>query len=139
MAVLVLGAVAFWPGASTAQVVAGTKHSGTVRTVRLLDSHWVINKMPDFNRWKKTAALNASQLAQLHCPWPAGVWQPVQLPDDYIVAGKFTHRGRRYSYRDEHALHGYLPLYPPFMAQLTGRVGSSRCVSACMAAKVLAP
>ena len=79
MAVLVLGAVAFWPGTSTAQVVAGTKHSGMARTVRLLDSHWVINKMPNFNRRKRTAVLNASQIAQLHCPWPAGVWQPVLL------------------------------------------------------------
>ncbi len=96
-------------GMSTAYGNMAARHT---RTVRLLDSHWVINKMPNFNRWKRTAVLNASQIAQLHCPWPAGVWQPVQLPDDYIVAGKFTHRGRRYSYRDEHALHGYLPLYP---------------------------
>ena len=96
-------------GMSTAYGNMAARHT---RTVRLLDSHWVINKMPNFNRWKRTAVLNASQIAQLHCPWPAGVWQPVQLPDDYIVAGKFTHRGRRYSYRDEHALHGYLPVYP---------------------------
>ncbi len=109
---LVLAIVAFGPANGTLQAAAGTKLIGVTRTVRLLDSHWVIDKMPDFNRWKRTAVLNPSEIKQLHCPWPAGVWSPVQLPDDYIVAGKFTHRGRKYNYGDLHALHGYLPVYP---------------------------
>jgi beta-galactosidase len=82
------------------------------RSIRLLDGHWFIDRMPNFQLWKRTAELDSSQMAQLHCPWPAGVWKPVQLPDDFIIGGKFTYRGRKFSYRDKHALHGYLPVYP---------------------------
>ena len=109
---LALAIVAFRIGAGAVHAAAGDRPIGMTRTVRLLDSHWVIDKMPGFNLWKRTAVLNPSQIRQLHCPWPAGAWKPVQLPDDYIVAGKFTHRGRKYSYADHHALHGFLPVYP---------------------------
>ena len=85
----------------------------SARTVVLLDRHWRIDKMPGFNRWKPTAVLSASQMAQLRCPWPMGSWIPVQLPDDYIVGGKFVRGPGKYSTSgNAHALHGYLPVYP---------------------------
>ena len=109
---LALVIVAFRPVAATAQADAGAKPIGMTRTQRLLDSHWVIDKMPGFNRWKPTAVLNAGHIAQLHCPWPAGTWTAVQLPDDYIVGGKFFRGPGKYNYGNGHALHGYLPVYP---------------------------
>ena len=83
---------------------AGGPQRGAGRNIRMLDSHWRIDKMPDFNYWKPTPVLNAIQIAQLHCPWPAGVWKPVQLPDDYVVGGKVSHRANSGK--------GSLPLYP---------------------------
>jgi len=66
-------------------VQAGGPQRGAGRNIRLLDSHWRIDKLLDFNHWKAAPVLNPTQIAQLHCPWPAGVWKPVQLPDDYII------------------------------------------------------
>ena len=100
MAVIV--ACGFWTFALHAQSAPAPQD--VVRLVRLLDRHWWIDKMPGFQRWKPTARLTSAQIAQLHCPWPAGVWKPVQLPDDYIVGGVFSHHAN--------AGHGYLPVYP---------------------------
>ena len=78
--------------------------SSSVRNIQRMDDHWLLQRMPGFKDWKSTAVLNPARIAQLHCPWPAGDWTPVQLPDDYIIAGKFS--------RKNNALHGFLPVYP---------------------------
>ena len=75
-----------------------------LRAGRNMDGGWLLDKMPNFHRWGPQAVLTPSQIAQLHCPWPVGVWRPVQLPDDYIVGGKFSHRNN--------PGHGSLPVYP---------------------------
>ena len=97
----------------TGMSMAGGKTAVTsARSVRLLDSRWRLQTMPHFTRWPAGEVLHAKYLSQLHCPWPDGVWNTVHLPDDYVVAGKFTYHGRKFSYQDVHATHGYLPVYP---------------------------
>jgi len=96
------------------------------RYIRLLDRQWQIDKMAGFHQWQPTAVLTSAELAQLRCPWPEGTWKAAQLPDDYIVAGKFTHRGRKYNYGNGHALHGYLPVYPAWYRRTFSVPASAR-------------
>ncbi len=74
------------------------------RTVVGLDSDWQILTMPAFHRWKPEPVLTAAQLAGLRVPRAAARWSKVQLPNDYIVAGKITPRAAN--------SHGSLPVYP---------------------------
>ncbi len=60
------------------------------RSVLLLDNGWMFHPMPDFRSWPALPQLSTAQLKQLHCPWPGDNWQPVQLPDDYVVRGSFS-------------------------------------------------
>ncbi len=75
-----------------------------VRQVYGLDKGWLIHRMPNFHRWMSMPVLSGWLVRHMHCPWPKGLWKPVQLPNDYIVAGRFTHRAN--------PGHGSLPVYP---------------------------
>ena len=60
------------------------------RTVYSLDEGWLIYPMPDFKLWPAQAQLSAEQIKQLQCPAPGNRWQPVRLPDDYVVRGEIA-------------------------------------------------
>ncbi len=120
----ILLACGCWTNYCPAQAVE--PQSDTTRTVRLLDRHWRINKMPRFNRWKPTAVLTPGQVAQLRCPWPTGTWTPVQLPNDYIVGGNFFQGAGKYNYGNGHAIHGYLPVYPAWYRRTFNVPASAR-------------
>lgn len=96
------------------------------RIVRLLDRNWQLHTMPTDTGGQIVPMLTVEEIKKLRCPWPAGSWTPVNLPDDYIVAGKFSRHalGRyappgesfpvnRYEF-SQHAWghHGYLPVFP---------------------------
>ena len=96
------------------------------RSIRLLDRGWYLHTMPTDTGREIVPKLTAEEIRKLRCPWPAGKWAPVNLPDDYVVRGKFLHHPvgreapagtpfpiRRYEY-SQHAWghHGYLPVYP---------------------------
>ena len=76
------------------------------RQIKQIDNRWTIDLLPDFHAWKPIPKITGAMISRLHCPWPAGLWKPVQLPNDYIVAGKVVKSGRLM------ASHGFLPLYP---------------------------
>lgn len=96
------------------------------RTIRLLDRNWRLHTMPADTGGQIVPMLNTGQVAELHCPWPRGTWTPVHLPDDYIVAGKFSRHAvgrhappgapfpvKRYEFsRHAWGHHGYLPVFP---------------------------
>jgi hypothetical protein len=60
------------------------------RSVESLDRDWQIYPMPDFQLWPAQAGLSDAQIRQLRIPPPGRGWEPVQLPDDYVVRGRFA-------------------------------------------------
>ena len=60
------------------------------RSVVSLDKDWQLYPMREFTLWPAAAVLTAHQIGQLKIPAPGKGWQPVQLPDDYIVRGEFS-------------------------------------------------
>jgi beta-galactosidase len=127
--------------AGIAQGKSGDHHTRpeTTRSVLQLDKGWFLYKLPDFQLWPARPKLNASQIAQLKLPDPGRGWQPVDLPDDYVVRGTFSQepygsilangavcergvsecqppRGdlqpNKKAKRSAYGGHGYLPLYP---------------------------
>ncbi len=88
--------------------ISSTLRAGPVpvisRTVQTLDQHWDIIRLPALAAKKAAPLMTRGELQKLRCPGPSANWKPVQLPDDYIVCGKFNHRAV--------AGHGSLPVYP---------------------------
>ncbi len=95
------------------------------RIVRLLDRNWQLHTVPRDTGGQIVPKLTVEEIKKLRCPWPVGSWTPVNLPSDYIVAGKFSRHavGRhappgasfpvnRYEF-SQHAWghHGYLPVF----------------------------
>ena len=74
--------------AATAPREAGRRASA--RSVVSLDNGWLLYTMPDFQLWPAEQQLTAAQVRQLNLPGPGEGWQPVQLPDDYVVRGEFS-------------------------------------------------
>jgi beta-galactosidase len=132
-------------GAAIAALIIPALYAATsapVRSVRSLDSGWQLYRMPGFALWPSQQKLAAGQIQQLNCPAPGDGWQPVRLPDDYVVRGEFAREpnaamlvggavcplGARECEvggkpqgkpgdlnrpgRDPYAGHGYLPVYP---------------------------
>ncbi len=60
------------------------------RSVVLIDDGWQFYGMPDFRLWPAEPVVTAAQIQQLSCPQPGKAWQPVQLPDDYVVRGEIS-------------------------------------------------
>jgi beta-galactosidase len=60
------------------------------RSVASLDSGWQLYPVSDFQLWPAQARLTDSQIQQLKCPAPGKGWQPLQVPNDYVVAGEFA-------------------------------------------------
>lgn len=63
---------------------------GATRSVFLLDRNWSIYKVPDFKLWAPEPKATEAQIEQLHLPAEGDGWQPVELPDDYVVGGTIT-------------------------------------------------
>ncbi len=74
------------------------------RSVRLLDSHWQICRLTNMADRKVPPVMSAATAAKLQLPPKSAKWTPVQLPDDYIIGGAFTHKATADS--------GSLPVYP---------------------------
>lgn len=60
------------------------------RTVISLDKGWLLHSLPDFELWPAQARLTPDQIRQLNCPAPGKEWQPVRVPDDYVVRGEMS-------------------------------------------------
>ncbi|HEV2486850.1 MAG TPA: glycoside hydrolase family 2 TIM barrel-domain containing protein [Terracidiphilus sp.] len=60
------------------------------RSVLMLDADWQLYPMPNFDAWPSEQQLTAEQIHQLKVPAPGSGWQPVHLPDDYVVRGDFS-------------------------------------------------
>jgi beta-galactosidase len=85
-----------------------------------------------FHLWPPEPQVSAAQITELHCPGPGRWWQPVQLPDDYIVKGDFSrlpNSSLRVGQTDEvksnprlgrspYGGHGYLPVYPAWYRRI---------------------
>ena len=67
-------------------------HSGqaTSRSIALLDDGWELYPMREFEAWPAEPQLTSAQIDQLKVPEPDSGWEPVHLPDDYIVRGTFS-------------------------------------------------
>lgn len=63
---------------------------GPARSVFLLDSGWSIYKLPNFQLWAPEPQATEAQIGELHLPPPGSGWQPVELPNDYVVGGTIT-------------------------------------------------
>ncbi len=110
------------------------------RRVISLDRGWRLMPLPDFRGWAAEPVMTPEQLRSLHEPGYRGRWQSVNLPDDYIVRGRFQpnanaaltmggHCGFRECgpniasarnsrrRRTTFGGHGYLPLYPAWYAR----------------------
>ena len=88
-------AVVGWMCASSAFIQAATKQReavrrGSPRSVFLLDKGWQLYAMPDFQLWPAEAKITPGQVKELSCPAPGKGWQPVQIPDDYVVIGNIS-------------------------------------------------
>lgn len=77
-----------WMSAANSQKVGVQRQSQ--RSVLLLDADWQLYTMPDFNQWPAEQQLTAEQIQQLKIPAPGNGWQPIHLPDDYVVRGEFS-------------------------------------------------
>jgi len=77
---------------------------GAPRINRVLDTGWKIYTLPNPSGRRILPLLTPSAVKKLRCPGSGPKWRTVNLPDDYIVDGKFTHRAV--------AGHGSLPVYP---------------------------
>jgi beta-galactosidase len=130
---------AFAPSGTKGQDT-GLVRSKSPRTVLLLDAGWVLHPMRGFQLWPPEPQLTEAQIKELHCPAAGEGWEPVQLPDDYVVkgdiarvpnasllagGGKCLYGGRECGppgeatamknprlKRGAYGGHGYLPLYP---------------------------
>lgn len=60
------------------------------RSVVSLDKGWLLHTMPEFQMWPSQPEVTAAQIQQLKVPGSDEDWQPIQLPDDYVVRGKFS-------------------------------------------------
>jgi beta-galactosidase len=69
------------------QTASAQTHPVAGRTVHLLDSDWMSLPEPGFQLWPAEPVLTPEQIRQLHIPAAGEHWQPVHLPDDYIVKG----------------------------------------------------
>lgn len=69
---------------------AGRLRFKSPRTVLVLDAGWAIHRMRGFQLWPPEPKLTRAEIERLHCPGSAKAWTPVQLPDDYVVDGKFS-------------------------------------------------
>ena len=67
-----------------------TLRPGASRSVFLLDKGWSIYRLPDFQLWPAQPTTTETQIAQLRLPAVGSGWQPVELPDDYVVDGKIS-------------------------------------------------
>ena len=90
------------------------------RQIKPMDNQWRIDLLPGFAAWKPMPKITRAMMSHLHCPWPAGHWNPVQLPNDFIVAGKVVKSGRLI------ASHGFLPLYPAWYRRTFNVPASAR-------------
>jgi beta-galactosidase len=89
---LVIVGVSFvWPvpARATLHRASGAMPSSS-RRIMSLDDGWQLYSMPQFNAWPAEAQLTNEQIAQLKMPAPGQGWQPVRLPDDYVVRGSIT-------------------------------------------------
>jgi beta-galactosidase len=96
------------------------------RSVMSLDKGWMFHAEAGFKLWPAELQITADQIKELHCPRSGRGWQPVQLPDDYIVKGDLSgtpNASLRVGNTDEtkpnprlrrspYGGHGYLPVYP---------------------------
>ena len=60
------------------------------RSAVVLDKDWSIYKLPDFKLWPAQPKITDAQIRELHLPEPGKGWQPVKLPNDYVVGGTFS-------------------------------------------------
>jgi beta-galactosidase len=60
------------------------------RCVVLLDDGWQLFRMRDFHDWPSQARLTADQISHLIVPRSGTGWEPVSLPDDYVVRGEVS-------------------------------------------------
>lgn len=91
----VVMAVLGWICASSTFIQAATTQRkavrrGSPRSILLLDKGWQLYPMSDFQSWPAEAKITPGQVKELSCPAPGKGWQPVQLPDDYVVRGKIS-------------------------------------------------
>lgn len=63
---------------------------GPARSVFLLDSGWSIYRLPDFHLWPAEPKATEAQIGELHLPDPGNGWEPVELPNDYVVGGTIS-------------------------------------------------
>ncbi len=63
---------------------------GQARSILLLDNDWQFYPLPDFQLWPAEAKVTPAQIRELVTPAPGKGWQPVRLPDDYVVRGKIS-------------------------------------------------
>ena len=60
------------------------------RTEQMLDKGWEFCPLKDFDLWPAEPQITPEQVEQLHVPAAQNGWQPVQLPDDYVVQGEIS-------------------------------------------------
>lgn len=60
------------------------------RSVLLLDKGWQFYPLPDFQTWPAEPKLTPDQIGHLRVPAPGAGWQPVRIPNDYVVRGTFS-------------------------------------------------
>lgn len=86
-----MGVLVAWPEAAAAAQPYGSDPSLTSsRSVTSLDDGWQVYPMPQFDAWAGEPQLTSAQIAQLKMPTPGHGWQPVHLPDDYVVRGTIS-------------------------------------------------
>lgn len=118
------------------------------RLVLPLDDGWFLYKLPDFQLWPAEPELSAAQVAQLKIPPTGNGWQPVHIPDDYVVGGTVSAEPNssllaqgaiceagasecglrkvqpengslpKKPRRNAYGGHGYLPLYPAWYRRI---------------------
>lgn len=61
-----------------------------IRSALLLDKGWQFYPLTDFQAWPAEPQLTSDQIKHLRVPAPGAGWQPVHLPNDYVVGGEFS-------------------------------------------------
>jgi beta-galactosidase len=88
---VLIGSVSACPAVARAARHAGSDPAQSPsRSATLLDEGWQLYPMTKFGAWPAEAQLTAEQIEQLKPPAPGQGWQPVHLPDDYVVRGAFS-------------------------------------------------